>query len=103
VNALLQGKFGDTGTELPGSGSTRRSEWRACSTRRRISTSPKDETRQTLGVYGLGPGFYLVLPILGPSDARDAVGLVGDTYLDPLTYLLSFEWSLGPIRPSQPT
>jgi len=34
---------------------------------------------QTLGFYGLGPGPYLVLPILGPSSARDAAGLAVDT------------------------
>jgi phospholipid-binding lipoprotein MlaA len=34
---------------------------------------------QTLGLYGLGPGPYLVLPILGPSDLRDTGGLVVDT------------------------
>jgi len=34
---------------------------------------------QTLGFYGLGPGPYLVLPILGPSDLRDTGGLVVDT------------------------
>ena len=34
---------------------------------------------QTLGFYGLGPGPYLVLPILGPSNLRDTAGLVVDT------------------------
>jgi phospholipid-binding lipoprotein MlaA len=34
---------------------------------------------QTLGFYGLGPGPYLVLPILGPSDLRDTGGLVVDS------------------------
>jgi len=34
---------------------------------------------QTLGFYGLGPGPYLVLPILGPSSVRDATGLAVDT------------------------
>jgi len=34
---------------------------------------------QTLGFYGLGPGPYLVLPILGPSNLRDTGGLVVDT------------------------
>jgi phospholipid-binding lipoprotein MlaA len=33
---------------------------------------------QTLGFYGLGPGPYLVLPILGPSNLRDTGGLVVD-------------------------
>ena len=40
---------------------------------------------QTLAVYGMGEGFYLVLPIFGPSSPRDAIGkLVIDSYLDPL-------------------
>jgi phospholipid-binding lipoprotein MlaA len=34
---------------------------------------------QTLGFYGLGPGPYLVLPILGPSNLRDTGGLVADS------------------------
>jgi len=97
VNALLQGKFGDTGTELArfGINSTIGMAGLFDAAKEFHLTRKDEDTGQTLGVYGLGPGFYLVLPILGPSDARDAVGLVGDTYLDPLTYLLSFEWSLG--------
>lgn len=40
---------------------------------------------QTLGVYGVGEGFYLVLPIFGPSNPRDAIGkLVIDGYFDPI-------------------
>ena len=40
---------------------------------------------QTLGVYGVGEGFYLVLPVFGPSSPRDAIGkLVIDNYFDPL-------------------
>ena len=40
---------------------------------------------QTLAVYGVGEGFYLVLPIFGPSSPRDTIGkLVIDSYLDPL-------------------
>ena len=97
VNALLQGKFGDTGTELArfGINSTIGMAGLFDAAKEFHLTRKDEDTGQTLGVYGLGPGFYLVLPILGPSGARDAVGLVGDTYLDPLTYLLSFEWSLG--------
>jgi phospholipid-binding lipoprotein MlaA len=38
---------------------------------------------QTLGVWGLDTGPYLVLPIWGPSNVRDGVGLVADAY----TYL----------------
>ena len=39
---------------------------------------------QTLGVWGLGEGFYLVLPIFGPSSPRDLVGkFIVDPYFDP--------------------
>ena len=37
----------------------------------------KEDYGQTLGVMGAGPGCYLVLPILGSSTARDAVGILG--------------------------
>ena len=40
---------------------------------------------QTLGYWGLGPGPYLVLPILGPSNVRDTTGLVVHSYLDPIS------------------
>src|SRR5690606_31865607 len=43
---------------------------------------------QTLGRYGVGPGVYLVLPLLGPSSARDAVGTLVDLALRPDTWLL---------------
>ncbi len=41
---------------------------------------------QTLGVWGVGEGFYLYWPIFGPSNPRDTVGRVGDWLMDPLTY-----------------
>lgn len=45
----------------------------------------KEDFGQTLGAYGVGEGFYLVLPILGPSNPRDAIGRFGvDPYLDPV-------------------
>ena len=42
---------------------------------------------ETLGVYGVGQGFYLVWPVFGPSSPRDTIGLVGERFLDPPTYL----------------
>ncbi len=42
---------------------------------------------QTLGFYGVGSGFHIVLPFLGPSNLRDLVGKVPDIYATPLTYL----------------
>jgi phospholipid-binding lipoprotein MlaA len=44
---------------------------------------------QTLGVWGMGEMFYLVLPVFGPSNPRDGIGLVVDQYLDPLNLYLS--------------
>lgn len=41
---------------------------------------------QTLGTYGVGPGIYIVLPILGPSNLRDAAGSFVDYYFDPLNH-----------------
>jgi phospholipid-binding lipoprotein MlaA len=41
----------------------------------------------TLGVWGVSPGPYVVLPFFGPSDVRDSVGLVGDLYSDPVGYV----------------
>lgn len=39
---------------------------------------------QTLGFYGVGEGFHVVLPFLGPSNIRDIVGLAADAYVSPL-------------------
>ena len=42
---------------------------------------------ETLGVYGLGEGPYLVVPLRGPSSVRDLSGNVVDGYLSPLQFL----------------
>jgi phospholipid-binding lipoprotein MlaA len=44
---------------------------------------------QTLGHYGIGHGLYIVLPVFGPSSLRDGVGLAGDRFMHPLTYVSS--------------
>jgi phospholipid-binding lipoprotein MlaA len=41
---------------------------------------------QTLGAYGLGNGFYINWPVLGPSTLRDTIGDAGDYFLDPVYY-----------------
>jgi phospholipid-binding lipoprotein MlaA len=50
---------------------------------------PKREadTGQTLGVYGAGPGPYLVLPLLPPLTIRDGIGFAVDSALNPLSYV----------------
>ncbi len=47
----------------------------------------KEDVGQTLGYYGVGPGCYFVLPILGPTTARDSVGLIADTFVDPFAHV----------------
>jgi phospholipid-binding lipoprotein MlaA len=48
----------------------------------------KEDFGQTLGYWGVKEGPYLVLPFLGPSDLRDAVGLIPDYFLtDPQFYV----------------
>ncbi len=50
---------------------------------------PQDEDLgQTLAVYGVGDGCYLVLPLLGPSTLRDAVGTVGEYFMNPVRYIV---------------
>jgi phospholipid-binding lipoprotein MlaA len=55
----------------------------------------KEDLGQTLAVYGLGDGFYLVLPLLGPSTLRDAAGDFGDSFLNPVSYVKPTEVYIG--------
>ncbi|MFI4999810.1 MAG: VacJ family lipoprotein [Reyranellales bacterium] len=61
----------------------------------------KEDAGKTIGMWaGVEPengGFYLVLPLIGPSNARDATGLMADYAIDPfqiLTYTLNVNWLL---------
>lgn len=47
----------------------------------------KEDFGQTLAVWGVKPGPYLVLPLLGPSTVRDTAGRVGDIASDPRVYM----------------
>lgn len=47
----------------------------------------KEDFGQTAGTYGTGTGPFLMLPILGPSNARDTAGLVVDSFTNPFNYL----------------
>ncbi|MBI4401898.1 MAG: VacJ family lipoprotein [Nitrospirae bacterium] len=50
--------------------------------------TPDEDTGQTLGVYGVKPGPYLVLPLLPPLTLRDFFGFLMDLALDPINYLV---------------
>jgi phospholipid-binding lipoprotein MlaA len=58
-----------------------------------------EDLGQTFAVWGIPDGFYLVLPIFGPSNPRDAVAKFLDSYLDPASHWLGNthrdEWSLA--------
>jgi phospholipid-binding lipoprotein MlaA len=100
VNSGFQGKFTDAGNEI---------------TRFFVNTTlgigglfdpAKDhfdirkhdeDTGQTLGHYGIGPGFYLVLPLLGPSDVRDAIGTFVDAR-ENLVYYLFEGWTYYEVK-----
>ena len=47
---------------------------------------PQEDFGQTLGVWGLGQGPYLVVPFLGPSNLRDGAGLLPDFYVQTIVY-----------------
>ena len=47
----------------------------------------KEDVGQTLGSYGIGPGCYFVLPLLGPTTARDSFGMLADTFIDPFAHI----------------
>ncbi len=59
-----------------------------------MKTSDED-LGQTLGSYAIGDGFYLVLPVLGPSTLRDVLGRVGDYFITPVTYVEPWELNMG--------
>lgn len=88
INALLQFKFDKVGKETAsfvlntvfGVGGL----FHITHDMPRLQSSPEDFS-QTLAFYGMGSGSYLVLPILGPSTLRDAVGSVADSFLHPFS------------------
>ena len=49
----------------------------------------REDFGQTLAAWGSGPGAYLILPVLGPSNVRDAAGLPADLYSNTLTFIVS--------------
>ncbi len=101
VNCLLQGKFESAGLETSKfiantfiglGGLADVTEGRKVL--RNIPTDSED-FGQTLGAWGVENGTYLVWPLLGPSTARDSVGLVGDYFLTPTSYITPWHSSLA--------
>ena len=93
VNSILQGKFLAAGVELGRFlvNSTLGLGGLINVTKDKKTIVPVDpdgeDFGQTLGVWGMGPGIYLVWPVIGPSNARDTVGRVADWLMDPLLFV----------------
>lgn len=51
-------------------------------------TTPEEDTGQTLGFYGVKPGPYVMVPLLGPYTVRDLIGYAGDIALNPVYWLM---------------
>jgi phospholipid-binding lipoprotein MlaA len=98
ANSLLQGKFEGAGVEILRLviNSTIGVAGLFDPARSRFGLRKSEEDLgQTLGRYGLGHGFYLVIPVLGPSSLRDFGGYAGDLFLDPVNYVRPWEAALG--------
>ena len=91
VNHTLQGKFERAGKEAGkfvvdstvGIGGL----WHPSKKIPALANLPRPDTGQTFAKWGIGNGPYLVLPVLGPSTARDTVGMAGDYALNPVNWV----------------
>ncbi len=91
VNDLLQGKFLAAGVEFSrfvgntafGLGGV----FDVTSHQKAAAVTHPEDFGQTLGYWGFGHGIYIVWPLFGPSTLRDSVGMAGDYFCDPITYI----------------
>jgi phospholipid-binding lipoprotein MlaA len=91
ANNLLQGRFRGAGRELArfGINTTAGVVGFLDVARAQLHIEKSDaDMGQTLGVYGFGPGPYLVLPTLAPLTVRDGIGYGIDGLMDPFGYLI---------------
>lgn len=98
VNNLLQGKVANSGVETARFvvNSTLGIAGLADPAKKEFGLSPRDEDLgQTMGVYGVGEGIYFCWPFFGPSNVRDTVGLAGDFFLSPVSYIAMSDAGAG--------
>lgn len=90
VNSTLQGKFDRAGKEAGKFGINTVAGvaglFKKSDEIPALADVPEEDTAQTFARWGVGKGPYIVLPVLGPSTARDAVGLAGDYVLNPVNW-----------------
>lgn len=90
VNNTLQFKFRRAGTEISRFGINTTIGilgFHDVATKRYSLVPFNEDFGQTLGHYGFWEGFPLTLPVFGPSNVRDLLGLVPDYFLNPATYI----------------
>ncbi len=61
----------------------------------KFAPPPKEDFGQTLATYKIGNGPYIVWPFFGPSTLRDSFGMVGDYFLNPISYIDPTETAVG--------
>jgi phospholipid-binding lipoprotein MlaA len=54
-----------------------------------------EDAGQTLGVWGVGPGPFLILPFLPPLTVRDGIGFAVDSAMTPYIYFIPWYATLG--------
>ena len=98
INCLLQGKGKKAGRELSrfGINTTLGVLGLFDVAKTKYDLDPVyEDFGQTLAVWGFGDGAYLVWPLFGPSNVRDSVGVVGDRFAKPLSYISPWYLSIG--------
>jgi phospholipid-binding lipoprotein MlaA len=60
-----------------------------------VAPLDEEDTGQTLAVYGVKPGPYLVLPFFPPSTVRDTIGSTIDGLLDPVSLVMPLAGSVA--------
>jgi phospholipid-binding lipoprotein MlaA len=94
VNSLLQGKWGGATRELSRFmiNSTAGIGGLFDAAKYWGIEKSREDFGQTLGVWGVSPGPYLVVPFLPPMTVRDGIGRGVDSFMNPLSYVIPFLW-----------
>ncbi len=94
VNSLLQGKWGGATRELSRFmiNSTAGIGGLFDAAKYWGIEKSREDFGQTLGVWGVSPGPYLVVPFLPPMTVRDGIGRGVDSFMNPLSYVVPFLW-----------
>jgi phospholipid-binding lipoprotein MlaA len=95
INSLLQGKWGGAGRELSRFliNSTAGIGGLFDAAKYWGIEKSREDFGQTLGVWGMSPGPYLILPFLEPLTVRDGIGKGVDSFMNPLSYFIPFLWA----------